>query len=161
MTKGTSSSEPSLGGRPRELVDSTVFLLGYLGSVVKENACAEFERAGSNLYDHGILALLDEGASDTQAAIADALEVDRGQLVGLLDALEAQGLIERHRDPDDRRRHVVSLTAKGRRRLTKLRAVLREVEESVLAPLDADARATLRGLLLEVASQKDRAVGRV
>jgi DNA-binding MarR family transcriptional regulator len=111
--------------------------------------------------DHGILALLDEGASDTQAAIADALEVDRGQLVGLLDALEAQGLIERHRDPNDRRRLVVSLTAAGRRRLTKLRAVLREVEESVLAPLDADARAALRGLLQDVARRQDCAIGRV
>jgi DNA-binding MarR family transcriptional regulator len=127
-----------------------VFLLGYLGSSVKAGAIDAFERAGSSLYDLGILALLDEGAQDTQAAIADALGLDRGQLVGVLDDLEQEGLIERHRDPKDRRRHMVSLTTPGRRRLAKLRTILREVEDEILEPLDAKDRSTLRELLLEV-----------
>jgi DNA-binding MarR family transcriptional regulator len=127
-----------------------VFLLGYLGSSVKAGAIDAFERAGSSLYDFGILALLDEGAQDTQAAVADALGLDRGQLVGVLDDLEEEGLIERHRDPKDRRRHMVSLTAAGRRRLAKLRTVLREVEDEILEPLDAKDRAALRELLLEI-----------
>jgi MarR family transcriptional regulator, lower aerobic nicotinate degradation pathway regulator len=158
VTDDTCAGRLSLEGRPRELIDSPAFLLGYLGSGVKAFAQESYERAGANLYDLGILALLDEGASDTQAAIADALGLDRGQLVGVLDELEEQGLIERHRDPKDRRRHMVSLTAAGRRRLAKLRTVLRAVEDEILEPLDAKGRATLRELLLEVGRHDEPAV---
>jgi DNA-binding MarR family transcriptional regulator len=155
VTEDTCAGRLSLTGRPRELLGSPAFLLGYLGSGVKAFAQDTFERAGANLYDLGILALLDEGASDTQAAIADALGLDRGQLVGVLDDLEEQGLVERHRDPKDRRRHMVSLTAAGRRRLAKLRTVMRAVEDEVLGPLDAKSRATLRELLLELGRREE------
>ena len=154
VTEDTCAGRLSLAGRPRELLDSPVFLLGYLGSAVKAAACDAFERAGANLYDLGILALLDEGARDTQAAIADALGLDRGQLVGVLDELEEQGLVERHRDPKDRRRHMVSLTAAGRRRLARLRTVLQEVEDEILAPIGAKGRSTLRELLLDVGQRE-------
>jgi MarR family transcriptional regulator, lower aerobic nicotinate degradation pathway regulator len=140
----------TLAGKPRELLDSPAFLLGYLGSGTKAYAFGAVERAGAGMHDLGILSLLDEGAQDTQAAIADALGLDRGQLVGMLDRLEQQGFVERHRDPRDRRRHTVSLTPAGRRQLAKLRTVLAEVEDEVLGPLDANSRAALRKLLLEL-----------
>jgi DNA-binding MarR family transcriptional regulator len=140
----------TLAGKPRELLDSPAFLLGYLGAGTKAYALGAFERAGAGMYDLGILALLDEGAQDTQAAIADALGLDRGQLVGMLDRLEEHGFVERHRDPRDRRRHIVSLTHAGRRRLAKLRTVLADIEDEVLGPLDANSRAALRELLLQL-----------
>lgn len=157
VTEDTCAGRLSLTGRPRELIDSPVFLLGYLGSAVKSLAFEAFGRAGSNPYDLGVLALLDEGAMDTQGAIADALGVDRGQLVGVLDELEEKGLIQRRRDPSDRRRHIVSLTAGGRRRLTKLRSILCTMEDEILAPFNAKERATLRDLLVELGRHQDAA----
>src|SRR3954469_11125001 len=94
------------GGRlPAELRASSLVLLKRLGFNAKQHSFDEYEKAGLSPYHHAILALLDEGVPETQAAIADSLGYDRGTLVGLLDELEEKGLVERKRDPDDRRRH--------------------------------------------------------
>jgi len=140
---------------PAELVASNLFLLKRLGFAAKQRSLDEYEQIGLNPYHYAILALLDEGAPETQAAIADALGYDRGTLVGLLDDLEEQELVERKRDPDDRRRHVVRLTADGKRMLGRLRALAKRLEDEFLAPLDAEQRAMLHGLLLELAARHE------
>src|SRR5579864_7567073 len=117
---------------PQELVSSTAFLLGRLGYSVKMQVVDEFDQVGFNPYHYSVLALLDEGARETQATIADALNHDRSSLVGLLDTLEEHGLIERRRDPNDRRRHLVSLSVAGRRQLAAFRKLVRRVEEEIL-----------------------------
>jgi len=137
---------------PQELVASSVFLLKRLGHAAKLKTMDAYEQAGVNPYHYAILVLLDEGVRETQAAIADALGYDRGTLVGLLDELESQGLIERRRDPEDRRRHLVVLTADGKRKLAQLRTLARRTEDEFLASLDETERTALHGLLLRLAT---------
>jgi DNA-binding MarR family transcriptional regulator len=140
---------------PAELVASSVFLLKRLGFAAKQRALDEYEQTGLGPYHHAVLTLLDEGVPETQAAIADSLGYDRGTLVGLLDELEERGLVERKRDPDDRRRHVVRPTADGKRTLGQLRALSARLEDEFLAPLDAEQRASLHALLLELAERHE------
>src|SRR6187551_162318 len=135
---------------PQELVESTVFLLKRLGFAAKDRSLAAYEDLGLHPYHHAVLLVLDEGSRETQGSIADSLGYDRGQLVGLLDELEAAGLVERRRDPSDRRRHVVEMTATGRKTLAKLRALSKRLEEDFLAPLDERERKVLHALLLEL-----------
>jgi DNA-binding MarR family transcriptional regulator len=140
---------------PYELVCSTAFLLKRLGHTVKERSMEAYEAAGVNPFYYSVLAVLEEGARDTQAKIADALGYDRSWLVGLLDELEAAGLIERRRDPEDRRRHLVSLTAAGKKKLGELRKIARGIEDELLGSLDPEQRAQLHELLLQVAADND------
>src|SRR5581483_9982030 len=106
--------ETKVTALPEELVSSPSFLLKRLGMAAKERALDAYEEAGFHPYQHAVLAVLDEGSRETQGEIADALGYDRGQLVGILDEREGRGLLERQRDPDDRRRHIVRLTPAGR-----------------------------------------------
>src|SRR5262245_43536922 len=140
---------------PQALVKSTAHLLKHLGFMVKERYAETFESAGVAPAHYSVLALLDEDPRETQATIADALGYDRSHLVGILDELEERGLIERKRDPSDRRRHLVSLTPDGKRALAKLRDVVTGMEDEFFAPLDARQRETLHALLLELASHHD------
>jgi len=149
-------TEPKTEARlPAELVASSLFLLKRLGFAAKQRSLDEYEQAGLSPYHHAILALLEEGMPETQAAIADALGYDRGTLVGLLDELEERKLVERRRDPEDRRRHLVRLTAEGKHALGRLRALARRLEDEFLAPLDTEQRETLHALLLELAGQHE------
>src|SRR5437868_10449005 len=119
-------------GLPRELVCSTLFLLKRLGFKAKEQAMDAYEAAGLHPYHHAVLALLDEGERETQGEIADALDYDRGQLVGLLDELEDRGLVQRERDKQDRRRQIVRLTPAGRRELGKARSLSARLDDEFL-----------------------------
>jgi DNA-binding MarR family transcriptional regulator len=140
---------------PQELLANTAFLLARLGTAIKGRALDEFEQAGFSMYHYSVLALLGEGDCATQARIAQMLGFDSSQLVGVLDVLEENGLVERRRDPSDRRRHTVSLTADGKRQLVRLRAIAKRIEDSVLEPLDAASRKELHELLERVAAGYD------
>ena len=140
---------------PRELVSTPVLLLMRLGFEVKARAIAELGEEGFTPYHFGVLAMLEEGACETQATIADTLALDRSQLVGLLDSLEERELIERRRDPHDRRRQAVSLTPAGKRVLTRLRTIIGGIEEEFFVPLSAEEREELYRLLLRLAQHHD------
>ena len=140
---------------PYELVCSPAYLLKRLGWAIKDASIEAFDAVGESPYHYSVLAVLEESPRETQATIADSLGLDRSWLVGLLDELEEKGLIERRRDPVDRRRHVVTLQPAGKQKLAELRAISKRVEDAFLAPLDAKQRASLHELLLEIAAYHD------
>ena len=139
----------------QELAQSSGFLLARLGMGFKARAVARADEAGFELYDYSVLAILAEGVRETQSTIAATMALDPSRLVALLDSLEERGLIERQRDPQDRRRHVVSITAEGTRTLGELRGLIREVEDEYFGALDVDERRVFHRLLLRLAAKND------
>ena len=59
------------------------------------------------------LLIIGGGYANTPGAIAEKLRVGRTTVTGLLDRLEAEGMITRSIDPQDRRSFVLALTEAG------------------------------------------------
>ncbi|HEX5261087.1 MAG TPA: MarR family transcriptional regulator, partial [Gaiellales bacterium] len=146
VTDSQIAAGPLLAGPPKELLSSTTFLLKRLGFAAKDRSHDAFQGTGLSAFHFAVLALLEEDPRETQAVIADALGYDRSHLVRLLDELEERDLVVRKRDPEDRRRHVVKMTAEGKKALARLRRIVSELEDEFMAPLDAGERAALHGL---------------
>jgi DNA-binding MarR family transcriptional regulator len=82
-----------------------------------------------------------------QQELAEALCMDANNVVLLLNELEQLGYVHRRRDPDDRRRHRVSLTGAGAKALASAEHSQETIEDDVLQALDEEQRATLWRLL--------------
>lgn len=98
------------------------------------------------------LTVLRDHGECSQQALSTTLQMDGTNVVGLLNELEADDLIERRRSPADRRRHVVQLTDAGVSLLAKAECALAAAEDDVLAALDPAQRETLYGLLQQATS---------
>jgi MarR family transcriptional regulator, lower aerobic nicotinate degradation pathway regulator len=122
-------------------------LMGNLSrriGVAAEQLLAQF---GLRPRHHIALTILRDLGETGQADLAEILQIDRTNLVGLLNELETAGLIERRRSAEDRRRHTVALTTKGRRQLARAEFALLAIESDVLSGLDEGERRQLHELL--------------
>lgn len=81
------------------------------------------------------------------ADLAARLEVVPRAVTSLVDGLEASGCVRRAPDPTNRRVIRIELTDTGRATLRALRDARRAAAEDILAPLTADQREVLGGLL--------------
>lgn len=128
-------------------------LLDYLARRMRLHAESVLAPLGLRPRHLVALTVLRERSGSTQQALSATLMMDRANVVGLLNDLEAEGLIERRRSPEDRRRHTVELTDAGVQRLAKAEFALAGVEDEVLAALDTAERDTLYELLRLAASK--------
>ena len=97
-----------------------------------------------------ILDLLDDRGPIGQRELAELMGIDHSVLVNLLNPLEAARLVKRERDASDRRRHVVTLAAAGKRRLAQADQAFRDAEDAFFAPLSRDEREQLHSLLSQL-----------
>lgn len=105
------------------------------------------ELLGMHLRQLMALSYLRDHDRAPQQELADALCMDANNVVLLLNELEDLSYVARRRDPDDRRRHLVELTAAGFRALSDAESAQESIEDDVLRALDPDERAILWRLL--------------
>ena len=87
----------------------------------------------------------------TQIELATTLAIDRTAMVYLLDGLEARGLVERVRNPNDRRSFLIHLTRRGTQAQKTAAKELAGQADTLLEPLNAAERRQLVDLLDKVA----------
>jgi DNA-binding MarR family transcriptional regulator len=136
------------------------FLLAQLGA----HAAARFaERiAGLDLTpaQAGLLRLINWQPGQSQQAVARQLRVPPSRLVPLVDGLEARRLIERRRNPGDRRNHALFLTDEGTRFINdELRQAGTAHENEICAGLTGVERTQLNELLTRLADRQGLTTG--
>jgi MarR family transcriptional regulator for hemolysin len=88
----------------------------------------------------------------SQREIAEAMGVTEATLTHHLNGMDADGLITRRRDPENRRVHVLELTASGEDAFMRLRAVASSFDKRLRRGVTDDEVEHLRGLLDRLAS---------
>jgi DNA-binding MarR family transcriptional regulator len=128
------------------------FLLSQLGSHV----AGEFQRRLSGIgvepRTYAVLMALATDDGQSQRQLSARLGIHRNAMVTVIDALEADGLVKRTANPDDRRAFAITLTAQARGLLPELDKAGRALEDTVTTTLSAAERNTLRELLQRIAA---------
>lgn len=100
--------------------------------------------AGISVLQYTALTVLERHPDLTSAQLARNSFVTAQSMADMVIALQDRGLIERHRDAQDRRRLVLALTPRGQRLLKRYRPKVEALEEEMLAGLTARQAADLR-----------------
>lgn len=109
-------------------------------------------RHGLDNPQYTLLLLIDAEGPGSQQWIGSRLGIDRTTVVAVVDAAERNGLVVRHRNPQDRRANVVDVTPAGAKALRAARAAVGEAERLVTARLDAADLAHLTRTLQTLSS---------
>ena len=127
----------------QRLMTDPGFLLSRVGAAVRAGFQQVLAGQGLRPLQYLILLVLDTGGGVSQQELCAAAGIDSGNMVELLDGLEELEYATRARDPRDRRRHVVTITRRGRSTLGRLRPAIEEYNNGVLSPLSERERQEL------------------
>lgn len=137
---------PALGEPPVYLAERMGFLLarGHLDAL---SLALEVLEPGMTPKHFGVLRVVAEEGPLSQQGVGDRMRVDRTTMIAIIDELERRELLERHRDPADRRKYALEITDAGRRWMEQTEAALDAAEQRFLAHLEPDERDELLRLL--------------
>jgi DNA-binding MarR family transcriptional regulator len=149
----------SEAGHPPPRAPGNAFLLAQLGA----HAAARFAERIAELEltpaQAGLLRLIAWDPGQSQQSIARRLGTPPSRLVLLVDGLEDRGLVERRRNPDDRRNHALYLTGEGTRFMTRLGKAGAAHEDEICDGLNGAERAQLNDLLSRLAAEHGLVTG--
>jgi DNA-binding MarR family transcriptional regulator len=130
------------------------FLLVQLGTLVARQFREQLEPLGIEPRHFGMLTRLADNEGKAQQAIGELIGLNPTQMVFLVDELEDRGLVERRRNPADRRSYGLYLTDAGRDMLARVRAVARTHQGTLGASLTESEREQLTALLGRLAAEQ-------
>lgn len=123
------------------------YLLALASHLVSRQFHAQLGPKGVAVPVWRVLATLSDGDGMTIGALARAVLFKQPTLTKVLDRLEADGLVERRPDAEDRRRVLVFITPKGRTLIDGLLIEAKRHEAAVLAGYTPAEEAALKQVL--------------
>jgi len=142
--------EPGLNLPPSDTVNDTVaadhplaalpgFTLRRAANVMMAELASRLGALELKISDASVLLLVDGRHDMTSSEIGKLLDIQRANMVPLLNRLEGAGLIER--EPIDRKSQAIVLTAQGQARLAAVRDVTSRFEHDLMGRIPIAHRA--------------------
>ena len=135
---------------PPSVLDLHAYLLTAIGKAARRRLTDRLAARGLRLWHLTVMALLGDLGPQMKTALAARLDMNASDLVKIVNDLDRAGHVDCVRDPADRRRVVVRLTAEGRTALADLSTDIASADDDVLAPLSPAERDQLGSLLRRV-----------
>lgn len=132
----------------------SAFLLAAVGAHAAARFAARVSALDLTPPQVGLLGLIAASPGQSQQALAGVLGMPPSRLVGLVDALADRGLVERRRNPADRRLHALHITEAGEAMRAEIASVGQAHDDALCRSLDEGERETLRALLSRIAADQ-------
>lgn len=152
MSSGPETQAPTATDVQPMLAERIGYLLAKLHQRWAAESVAVLREEGVGLsgMHFGALSIIDSAGPMSQQALGELIGKDRTSVVAVVDDLEGAGLVERRRNPADRRAYALEVTRRGTDWLERARPVLLRAEDELLAGLAPGERDRLIGLLQQV-----------
>jgi len=131
-----------------------------LGYHLRRAQSANFQQFGKHLSGRdispgqfGLLCKISNNPGISQTLLARADGIERSTLGEIIDRFEARKLVERRRDPADRRVYALYLTRKGEKFLSRITPEVLAAEEELTRNLTKNEQKTLLMLLDKLVGQ--------
>lgn len=132
------------------MADSLGFLLNDVARLIRRRFDERARAVGATRAQWKTLFVLSRNEGLNQGALADLLEVEPITLGRMIDRLEDAGLVERRRDPNDRRAWRIHLTAAARPKIAQLQALANDMFDDALLGISGRERDQLAALLNQI-----------
>lgn len=135
-------------GRAQDLATRVWFRFIRLESRIAAAVAEDLRAINLSVPQCDVLTTLSEAEGVSQQALAKRLYVTKGNISGLLDRLEAAGLVERRSTAADRRSYEIHLTPAGREAAMRAIAIQHDLIGATFGRMDShDLEALERGLV--------------
>jgi DNA-binding MarR family transcriptional regulator len=126
------------------------WLLGRAAARGRGLVAEALARHDMRMWHHVVLAAVADLGPVAQAELGRTVALDPKDLVGVLNDLQAAGLVVRAPDPADRRKNAVGLTAVGDRVLAECTKAGERANDELLAPLSPAEREQFLDMLRRI-----------
>ncbi len=142
----------------KEDLDRIVETIIYLVTESRRLSKEEAGRYGVTPTQLSVLKLLQEIGDLSLGSLSKEIKAHNSTVTGIVDRMEAAGLVERVRSGDDRRVWIIRLTAAGRKVAERARVSPWDLLRQALAELSSGDQEKLMGLMRKVALNVQSAV---
>ncbi|MEV5981260.1 MarR family winged helix-turn-helix transcriptional regulator [Streptomyces sp. NPDC052114] len=126
------------------------WLLGRAAARGRGLVAEALAREGLKMWHHVVLSAVADLGPVAQAELGRSVSLDPKDMVGVINDLQSEGLVDRAPDPKDRRKNAITITPKGKRLVARCAEAAARANDELLAPLSAAERERFLEMLTRI-----------